>query len=335
MKQSFETIEEWKIIVRDIFQHDQSLGMELINISNPDWILLGDVYFKLGEYNLALNCYLQVKDKDVCNKTKTKSYKTGKRLRHILSKAENCKDVNFTILYNMIVYKRTKLNQDFLANIMLNLCSVLSLSPIKKQQIDVKSILISTLSMYIEDKNILNNKHIFKLHLLLINQILDDKLLLNGGLHWMNKYKKDDSEVTKLYELNKTNMYDLSSQQINVLIYDSSVEEFTKVINQTFNIEALKHTLHEYIEHERNIDALPIKCRSKLYIIESQISKLVNNILKSLNILHKALLCRTDDIDDIYDIVEYNVIDGIIEYNEIDNINKDEHIDDIIEATQA
>ncbi|CAF0901440.1 unnamed protein product [Didymodactylos carnosus] len=227
MKQPFENIEEWKIIVRDTFQHDQLLGIELINISNPDWKLLGDVYFKLGEYNLALNCYLQIKDKDVCN-------------RHILSNAENCKDVNFTILYNIVVYKTTKVNQDFLAKIVLNLYFVLSLSTIEKQQIDVKSILISVLSIYVEDKEILNNKYVFKLHLLLIYQILDDKLLLNGGLHWMNKYKKGDSEMTKLYELNKTNTDDLSYKQINVLTYDLSVKEYTKVINQTFNIGALK-----------------------------------------------------------------------------------------------
>ncbi|CAF1628048.1 unnamed protein product [Didymodactylos carnosus] len=97
-------------------------------------------------------------------------------------------------------------------------------------------------------------------------------------------------------------MDDLSYKQINVLTYDLSVKDYTKVINQTFNIGALKRKLHEYIGHKRNIDdVFPIHCRLKLYIIESQISKLENNNLKSLNILHKALLCHT--VDDVIEAI--------------------------------
>jgi hypothetical protein len=173
---------------RDIYPTDSALAMELLNVLNLEWKMLGDYYFQEKKYEQALNCYL---------KSQEDSY--------ILVQASKCTEVDFNILFNIAVYHRKNADEHLLLTLVDHFYQLLPLSSETR-----KILLIEIVKR--NQKPSSTNYQLFKFHLLLLTELAKDEkandyaTLMTGGLHFLNQYENLTSDSTlKLVELNKKN----------------------------------------------------------------------------------------------------------------------------------
>ncbi|CAF1483210.1 unnamed protein product, partial [Didymodactylos carnosus] len=239
---------------------------------------------------------------------------------YVLSKAQclwnNNDDYNTAMLYIIAVYKYTRQNYKLLATVIHNSCKLLL-----EHNEDIIDILISTIKVYenIPDKS----SHLYKLHLLLINELGRDEQitslqLVNGGCHIIDN-RFSEHPINELNELIKNTNEMLNrylEQDVKEAIEQKSINKLVLLFDKMNNPKLLR-TIVDTIDVSTNIE------RAMVYLIKAQISKLENNSLETVANLEQALLCCSNDntlVNTIVSLIEQVSVQHIL-LNDIKNLN--------------
>ncbi|CAF0837037.1 unnamed protein product [Didymodactylos carnosus] len=269
------------LVDAQMLEENEQLAFEILSLSaNTDWRMLGDDYFEKQNYHLALSIYLQQNDDDI--------------FRYLLLKAQCLTDEgdhDTAILYNTAVYKKNKKNYDLLPTVIHSICRLLL---IKAE--DVVDILISTMKVYHCKSNKLN---LYKLHLLLINE-LSEPTCISGGIHFLNNTypEKKNTELDALTISINEHINRMVGKNIRYAIEHGSFTKLAQQLTQINNAQILR-----IIVDEKNLGILPNNQRAMTHLIRAQISKLENNSLEVVKELEQALLCYYSTDETLIDAV--------------------------------
>jgi hypothetical protein len=273
------------------------IAYELFNGTNRSFHLkqLGDQYFNDKKFFIALNCYL------FCEQSQIDGILLQQARNPMLS-------LSNSLLYYTVVYKRTRKNDLkilSMANSIVcndtfyNICVVLS----KQNNLLLLDWLKFVIKMY-EDDNRFKNIHLFKYHLLILNELEksndENDRLINGGLHILFNFDNISSESKEnLILLNQPLLTKLNTKVLNELklsTYKSCHECMNILINPNNSFLAqLKQLLVECLGNLKIFEVQSQDYRAKMYFIQAIILKYENNVVQSINAVHNALLSHPFD----------------------------------------
>lgn len=318
------------------------VGYELYNGTNcsSNWKQLADQYFQSEKFLIALNCYL------FCASNQNNQFILQQAASSTLA-------LPIALLYYTVVYKRTLGNSSKILstnnssvcnNTFYEICMVLS----KQKHPLVLELVKSAVNIY-ETTDRFKDRELLKYHRLILNELhrINDEngtndRLINGGMHILLSFKNLPSEwLQNLTTLNQPLLTKAKTQVFNNLktgTYKSCVELTEILLDPTnYYLEQLKQVLQQCLGRLEISQVEPSEYRAKMYLIQSMIFKLENNVSQSLSSAHDALLSHPYEtiMDSLMLFFNYSNFHQTVRQSLINDILKDPlNLIDITPPTQ-